>query len=182
MGHLPAPAVQSGHKLRESSSEREPLSTGLYDVGIWEEIRSRVARDKVQLLENINAEILKDASLADFQGKNPVPFQLKEITAIRANAWVQRLYDLCSDAYMNDGKSLSVEFDRAVWAYCIEPFIICETESQVHDPRMNGFLNLLLCVVGSPPESRSSLKVSQKEACFEVRGGPMKCGVPRFTI
>jgi hypothetical protein len=34
---------------------------------------------------------------------------------------------------------------------------------------MGGFLNLLLCAVGSPPEKRPSLKVSQKECCIDVR-------------
>ena len=34
---------------------------------------------------------------------------------------------------------------------------------------MAGFLNLLLCAVGSPPEKRPSLKVSQKQCCFDVR-------------
>jgi hypothetical protein len=87
----------------------------------------------------------------------------------RANAWVQRLYDLCCDAYKSHGKTLSADFDRALWAYRVEPFIMGETDSQIHDQTMAGFLNLLLCAVGSPPEKRALLKVSQKRCCFDVR-------------
>lgn len=120
-------------------------------------------------MENINTEISKDSLLAEFQGKHPVPFQLGEIIEQRANAWVQRLYDACCDAYKSRGKMLSAEFDRAVWFYRVEPFIMGETDSQIHSGTMGGFLNLLLCAVGSPPERRRSLTVNQKECCFGVR-------------
>jgi hypothetical protein len=145
------------------------LSTSPYDVSIWEEIRPIVRRKTYQLVESINKEIPKDPSLGQFQGKYPVPFQLREIMEQRANAWVQRLYDLCCDAYKSHGKTLSADFDRAVWEYCLEPFIMGETDSQIHDQTMGGFLNLLLCAVGSPPEKRPSLKVGQKQCCFDVR-------------
>jgi hypothetical protein len=145
------------------------LSTSFYDVSIWEEIRSIVCRKIDRLVESINKEIPKDTSLAEFQGKHPIPFQLREIMQQRANVWVQRLYDLCCDAYKSRGKTLSADLDRAVWAYCVEPFIMGETDSQIHDQTMGGFLNLLLCAVGSPPEKRPSLKVSQKQCCFDVR-------------
>jgi hypothetical protein len=120
-------------------------------------------------VENINAEISKDSLLAEFQGKQPVPFQLREIMEQRANAWVMRLYDACCDAYKTGGKTLSAEFDRAVWFYRVEPFIMGETDSQIHSGTMGGFLNLLLCAVGSTPEKRPSLTVSQKQCCFDVR-------------
>jgi hypothetical protein len=120
-------------------------------------------------VESIKKEISKDASLAEFQGKHPVPFQLREIVEQRANIWVQRLYDLCCDAYKSRGKTLSADFDRAVWFYRVEPFIMGETDSQIHSGTMGGFLNLLLCAVGSPPERRPSLTVNQKECCFDVR-------------
>jgi hypothetical protein len=120
-------------------------------------------------LENINKEISKDTSLVEFQDKQPIPWQLGEIMEQRANAWVQRVYDLCCDAYKNRGKAPSADFDRAVWAYWIEPFIMGEKESDIHDPTISGFLNLLLCAVGSPPGKRPSLKVSQKQCCFDVR-------------
>jgi hypothetical protein len=87
----------------------------------------------------------------------------------RANAWVQRLYDPCCDAYKSRGKTLSADFDRAVWFYRIEPFIMGEKDSQIHNQTMGGFLNLLLCAVGSPPERRPSLTVNQKQCCFDVR-------------
>lgn len=145
------------------------MSTSFYDISIWEEIRSIVSWKTDRLVENINNEISKDSSLAEFQGKHPVPFQLREIMEQRANAWVQRLYDPCCDAYKSRGKTLSVEFERAVWFYRVEPFIMGETDSQIHSGTMGGFLNLLLCAVGSPPERRPSLTVSQKQCCFDVR-------------
>ena len=106
------------------------MSTSFYDVSIWEEIRSIVCRKIDRLVESINKEIPKDSSLAEFQGKHSIPFQLREIMQQRANVWIQRLYDLCCDAYKSRGKTLSADFDRAVWAYC-EPFIMGETESQI---------------------------------------------------
>ena len=145
------------------------LSPTYYDISIWEEIRSVVCWKTDRLVESINKEIPKDTSLAEFQGKYPVSSQLREIVEQRANAWVQRLYDLCCEAYTSHGKTVSADFDRAVWFYHVEPFIMGETDSQIHDQTMRGFLNLLLCAVGSPPETRSSLKVGQKQCCFEVR-------------
>ena len=145
------------------------MSTNFYDISIWEEIRSIVSWKTDRLVENINKEISKDPSLAEFQGKHPVPFQLQQIMEQRANAWVQRLYDPCCDAYKSRGKTLSADFDRAVWFYRIEPFIMGEKDSQIHNQTMGGFLNLLLCAVGSPPERRPSLTVNQKRCCFYVR-------------
>jgi hypothetical protein len=145
------------------------VSTNFYDISIWEEIRSIVSWKTDRLVESIHEEISKDPSLAEFQSKHPVTFQLREIMDQRANAWVQRLYDLCCDAYRSRGKTLSPNFDRAVWFYRIEPFIMGEKASQIHNQTMGGFLNLLLCAVGSPPEKRPSLTVSQRECCLEVR-------------
>jgi hypothetical protein len=87
----------------------------------------------------------------------------------RANAWVQRVYDLCCDAYKNRGKAASEDFDRAVWAYCVEPFIMGQKEADIHHQAMSGFLELLLCAVGSPREKRRFLTVSQKDCCLQVR-------------
>ena len=140
-----------------------------YDISIWEEIRSILSWRAALLVESINQEIPKDTSLAEFQGKHPVPFQLREIMEQRANAWVQRLYDACCDAYKSRGKTPSADFDRAIWFYRVEPFIMGETDSQIHSGTMGGFLNLLLCAVGSTPERRPSLTVSQKQCCFDVR-------------
>ena len=140
-----------------------------YDVSIWEEIRFTVERSTARLVESIQEEISSDGSLAQFHNKQPIPWQLTEVMKQRADAWVQRLYDLCCDAYKRHGKTVSADFDRAVWAYRVEHFIMGETDSQVHDPAMGGFLNLLLCAVGSPPEKRPSLKVGQKQCCFDVR-------------
>src|SRR5215472_17435428 len=87
----------------------------------------------------------------------------------RAESWLQRLYDSCCDAYNAVGKQPSVEFDMAVWTYCIEPFIMRE-QVKDDDYRGSALLNLLLVAVGSPPERRRLLRVSQKDACVAVRG------------
>jgi hypothetical protein len=145
------------------------LSSNFYDVSIWKEIRSIVSWKADRLVESINQEISKDTSLAEFQGKHPVPLQLQQIMEQRANTWVQRLYDPCCDAYKSRGKTLSANFDRAVWFYRVEPFIMGEKDSQIHNKTLGGFLNLLLCAVGSPPEKRPSLTVSQKQCCLDIR-------------
>jgi hypothetical protein len=87
----------------------------------------------------------------------------------RAQSWVQRLYDLCCDAYERMGKELSVEFDKAVWAFCLEPFVMKEVETNSYGYRASTLLELLLCAVGSPPEKRNLLKVGQKDCCRSVR-------------
>jgi len=145
------------------------ISSG-YDIGIWEESGSTVSRKTDFLVEDINKEIQKDHSLAEFQSQQPVPWQLREIMVQRANAWVQRVYDLCCEDYKNRGKALSADFERAVWAYCIEPFINGQKEDDIHRQTMSGFLELLLCAVGSPREKRRFLTVSQKNCCLHVRG------------
>jgi hypothetical protein len=118
----------------------------------------------VLLLDTINEEIKKDRSLAEFQGKQPVPWQLNEIMEQRANEWVQRRYDLCCEAYKNSGKAVSEDFDRAVWAYCVEPFI------DIQHQTASGLLALLLCAVGSPQAELRFLVVSQRNCCLAVRG------------
>lgn len=133
------------------------MSTGIfYDVSIWEEIRFNVAGNIYRLVENIQKEISNDHSLAQFQGKQPIPRQLWEVMKQRAEAWVQRLYDICCNAYKNRGKAVSEDFDRAVWMYCVEPFIMGQKEADIHHETMSGFLELLLCAVGSPREERRS--------------------------
>jgi hypothetical protein len=145
------------------------LSTGFYDVSVWEEIRSIVSWKTGQLVENINKEISTDASLVEFQNKQPIPWQLGQIMEQRANAWVQRVYDISCDAYKKRGKAVSADFDRAMWAYCVEPFIMGQEEADIHHETMSGFLELLLCAVGSPREKRRLLRVSQKDCCLQVR-------------
>jgi hypothetical protein len=140
-----------------------------YDITIWEEIRSAVRWKRDGLLENINKEITKDISPAEFHSKQPVPWQLREIMEQRANSWVQRLYELCCEARKGTGKEVSVDFDRAIWAYCIEPFIVGEKRIGF-DYKVSLLLDLLFCAVGSPPEKRESRKVSQVECCLDVRG------------
>jgi hypothetical protein len=152
-----------------------------YDISIWEKIISIVSLKTAQLVEEINKEISKDTSLVEFQGKDPVSWQLEEIVEQRANAWVQRVYEICRDAYKSHGDAPSADFDRAMWAYCINPFILGEKDTQIHDmdqdekdaqihdKTISGLLNLLLCAVGPPPERRALLTVSQKQCCIDVR-------------
>ena len=89
----------------------------IYDVTIWEEIRTRVRWKIDALVQSVRLEISKDASLAEFHGTQPVPWQLTEIMQQRAEGWLQRLYNLCCDAYKSGGKTPSEDFDRAVWAF-----------------------------------------------------------------
>lgn len=145
------------------------MSAIIYDISIWEEIRSVVRWETDRLVGDINKGIPKDLSLAEFQGKQPVPWQLREVMEHRANAWIHSVYDLCCDAQKDSGKALSADFDRAVWAYWIQPFIMGEERSASHNYTVSRLLDLLFCAVGSPREKRDSLKVSQRECCLAVR-------------
>jgi hypothetical protein len=141
-----------------------------YDVSIWEEIRFKVQRKIGPLLRKIHEEIPRDLSLSQFRNKQPIPWQLRELMEQRATSWVQSMYDLCCDAYKDRGKSVSADFDRAVWAYDVEPFVMGEQQrAELHDPEMSTLLDLLLCSVGSTPEKRGALNVSQKDYCLAVR-------------
>ena len=139
----------------------------MYDIRIWEEIRDRVEWKESQLSETIKKEIAFDRSLQEFKGSDPVPWQLRQIMQQRAESWIQRLYHFCCDAYKGVGKETSLEFDMAVWAYCIDPFIMREAKNLGY--RASELLELLLCAVGSWPEIRSLLRVSQKDCCIAVR-------------
>lgn len=145
------------------------MSASLYDVSIWEEIKTSVCWKTNRLVEGIHKEIPKDTALAEFQGQQPIPWQLPEIVQQRAETWVQRVYDICCSVYEDRGKAASEDFDRAVWAYWVEPFIMGQKEADIHHETMSGFLELLLCAVGSPREKRPFLKVSQKDCCLQVR-------------
>jgi hypothetical protein len=140
-----------------------------YDVGIWEEIKSSVSREIDRLVESIKREISNDLSLAEFHGNRSIPWQLSQIMEQRANVWVQTVYDLCCDARKKTGRELSADFDRAIWAYCIEPFIMGEKDSDVLRHTGSGLLEPLLCAVGSPPEKRRLLRVNQKDCCLQTR-------------
>jgi hypothetical protein len=169
-GPLPALALHAIHGTRGGHSGRGILSTRVgYDIRIWEEISSVVHRETYRLVGDTQKVISNDRSLAEFQSKPPVPWQLTEIMAQRAEVWVQRLYDVCCDAYKDRGKVPSADFDRAVWAYCIEPFIMGDRPLRSRDYTVSPLLELLFCAVGSPPEKRRDLRVSQKDSCLHVR-------------
>jgi hypothetical protein len=140
-----------------------------YDTTIWEEIRDLVEHKTRALVQDIQVEITKDRSLRELQGSYPVPWQLQEVMRQRADSWVRRMYELCCDAYKGVGKELSAEFDRAVWAYYLEPFIMRDIQPTASGYRASMLLELLLCAVGSPPERRNQLKVGQKQCCIAVR-------------
>lgn len=140
-----------------------------YDIGIWEQIRSTVQWKTCSLERDISKEISTDKSLCDFHSLYPVPWQLKEVLKQRGNNWIQRLYGPCCDVYRNGGKEISLEFDLAVWAFWIEPFITREVQTTEDGYRASRLMELLLCAIGATPEKRRSLKVGQKDCCVAVR-------------
>jgi len=141
----------------------------IYDIRIWEEIRNIVTPKLDVLVLIVKNEISKDSSLAEFQGTEPIPWQLAQIIEQRGEAWLQRLYDVCRNVYKSKGKTPSEGFNRAVWAFCIEPFVMDGDPERILSYEGSGFLQLLLCAVGSPPERRKLLKVSQKNCCLTIR-------------
>ena len=141
----------------------------IYDIRIWEQIGSTVEWRTRNLEQDIQGEIAKDRSLRGFHGVYPVPWQLQEVLKQRAESWIQRLYDPCCEARKASGGELSLEFDTAVWAYWIEPFIKREVQTTADGYRASRLMELLLCAVGSTPENRGSLKVGQKDCCVAVR-------------
>jgi hypothetical protein len=140
-----------------------------YDIGIWEQIRSTVEWKTCTFERDIIKEISTDRSLREFEGVYPVPWQLREVLKQHSNNWIQRLYGPCCDAYRNIGKEISPEFDLAIWAFWIEPFITREVQTTEDGYRASRLMELLLCAVGSIPEKRRSLKVGQKDCCAAVR-------------
>jgi hypothetical protein len=139
-----------------------------YDITIWEQIQVRIGLATGSLIREFESEIAKDRFLIEYQGRYPVPWQLREIVQQRAQSWVHRLYDRCCDVHKSNGKELTIDFDQAVWAFCIEPFLMREEQNRLGYKSSRG-LELLLCAVGSPPEQRNLLKVGQKDCCLAVR-------------
>jgi len=97
-----------------------------------------------------------------------IPWQLKEVMTQRANGWVQDVYDLCCRARKDTSETPSADFDRAVWAYSIEPFIVGSRQSG-RTYNMSPLLDLLFCAVGVPSEKHDSLSVSQRDCCLNIR-------------
>lgn len=140
-----------------------------YDIAIWESIRFRVQQMTFTLVKEINKEISTDLSLRDYWEEYPVPWQLKEIIQQRAESWLERVFAVGRDAYVSKGKETSSEFDRAIWAYHIEPFIMREVTVNEFGYKTSVLSELLLCAVGSAPEKRNRLKVGQKDCCLTIR-------------
>jgi len=140
-----------------------------YGIAIWEQIRSKVEWKTRTLEKDINEEISNDRSLRDFHRVYPVPWQLKEVLKQRADNWIQRFYRPCCDVYREVGEEISVEFDRAIWTFWIDPFIMREVQTTEDGYRASRLMELLLRSVGSTPEKRRLLKVGQKDCCVAVR-------------
>jgi hypothetical protein len=141
----------------------------IYDIAIWEGIRFRVECVSRTLRTKIESEISGDSSLYRLQGVDPVPWQLREILQQRADSWVKRLFETCCDVQKQRGSQISEEFDRAIWAYCLEPFIMREVQANEFGYRASELMELLLCAVGSPANKRNLLRVGQKDCCLAVR-------------
>jgi hypothetical protein len=133
----------------------------LYDEGIWKEIGALVEFRTSRLLKVIQEEITGDRSLDGLPSKQAIVRQ-------RADAWVQRVYDSCCDVYVQLGKTISPDFDRVVWAYCIEPFILKDVES-ADSAGSQGLLELLRYATACPREDWCSPRVGNKGWCYGVR-------------
>jgi hypothetical protein len=142
----------------------------VFDISIWEELRDVVQPQIHRLVMELQHGGGRDYSLAEFREKGPIRWQFLEIMNQRASDWVQKVYDLNSSARKAAGKDVTQEFNRAVWAFCIEPFILgSKDDTDILNATEKGLLRLLLCAVGSPPERRRELRVSQKDCCLQVR-------------
>ncbi len=170
MAHYLSGKLKEGLSSARILGEKSILSAQpVYDISIWEEIRTIVRPHLDVLVLVVKTEISKDRSLAEFQTAEPVPWQLAQIIEQRGEAWLQRLYEICRNAYQSKGKMPSEDFNRAVWAFCIEPFVMDGDPERILSYESSGLLQLLLCAVGSPPERRKLLKVSQKNCCLSIR-------------
>jgi hypothetical protein len=142
----------------------------VFDVSIWEELRGAVKPQVDRLVAKLQDDVVRDYSLAEFRETKPIPWQFFEILNQRASDWVQTVYELNCSAQKANGKDLTPEFNRAVWAFCIEQFILGTNDvTDILSASEKGLLRLLLCAVGSPPKRRRTLRVDQKNCCLEVR-------------
>jgi hypothetical protein len=151
-----------------------------YDERIWREIEATVEPKMAGFLTKIQREIAGDRSLDRLPSKQQIIWQ-------RADAWLQGVYDICCDAYRNCGHEMSIEFDCAVWAFCLEPFILVEEGRPVsnrvrlqtvlsrtlEEPwgavYIPSLLELLLFASGSPPEGSSSSQHKDRQNCLNIR-------------
>jgi|SRR5215831_506909 len=132
-----------------------------YDERIWEELGPRVELRTREILVKIQGQIAGDRSLDRLPSKRQIVWQ-------RADCWVQQLYDACCEVYKNLARGISDDFDRVVWVYCIEPFILRNVE-ETTDLGQPGLLELLLRSMGSPPEEYRSRRTGQNSWCLNVR-------------
>src|SRR6185437_11863219 len=92
-----------------------------------------------------------------------------QIIQQRAEHWLESVYELSCEVYESYGKKVSQQFDRALWAYHIEPFIMREVKVDEYPYAVSMLFELLLRAVGSPPGKRNQLKVGQKDCCLDIR-------------
>jgi hypothetical protein len=104
--------------LNESKSQKPEINIlsarPPYDIAIWKEIRTNVRWKIDTLVQTVSIEISKDASLAEFRGKQPLPPQLIETVEQRANGWLQRLYKVCCDAFAPTAIRIFLSPERSV--------------------------------------------------------------------
>jgi hypothetical protein len=141
----------------------------MYDVSIWEGIRSSVQPRIESLSRKIEAEIVIDSSLSEFRTE-PLPSQFRSVLQQRAISWVERVYQICSQARDATGKPPSQEFDRSIWGYCLERWILGGPPgpgTYADSP----LLNLLFCAVSGRRQAvpRNGLTLPQRDLCLGVR-------------
>ena len=138
-----------------------------HDIEIWEEIRALVEHKSRTLVPDMQVEITKDRSLRELQGIYLVPGQLQEVMQQRADSWVRRMYELCCVVYRRSGKELSAEFDRAVWAYSLEPFIMREVQTTASGYRASLLLNCSFVLLGRHLRGAISSKLGRNGAAWQ---------------
>ena len=149
----------------------------MYDITTWEEIKYKVEERTQSLITMITREISTDRSLQELYPIHPVPWQLGEVLRQRAEAWLNRLYAICCEAQKERGKAIDYSFNLVVWAYCIEPFIMREVTANVYGHRASVFMELLLCAVGSSPETATTPQIGYR-GCSSTGGDVIEFAVP----
>ena len=138
------------------------MNSAEYDESIWKEIGGDVERRARALRTTLLREVVDDHS------PKGLP-DLQQILGDRAESWVQRHYEMCCAVYKNLGKEISIDFDRVVWSFCIQPFILDEPrapDGSIHAP---GLIELLLWACGAWPEGRKRQSSADEQWGLTVR-------------
>src|SRR5439155_7296392 len=97
-----------------------PVHDSYEDVAVWESIRHKVERETAALVDALEEEIPNDDLLRRYQREKPIPYQLSRIMEQRSDAWIQRVYGICCDAW---GRPISPGLNRMIWTFAVQPFI-----------------------------------------------------------